>query len=592
MIETKNPEINVDELMKRIRAEVAGRREYKESNGLLLHHAQKTSPLQLTNLIFQASFKPKFDNNNHISELLKYHHEKFVKNAYLTILHRNPDSSGLENYLRLLDGGKVSKIEILGRLRYSPEGRRVGSKIRSLAIPFVAHLVFKVPLLGYIIRLITAVLRLPRVLQNIRQFENYIFSLCENIRNHLNHVSNEIENGFNTLTETVLSESRNLEGLRQSLESVNQGLAERDNRITGLEELVNQGLVVWDNWISEFQESMNQGLAERDNRIAGLEESMNQGLAERDNRIAGLEESMNQGLAERDNRITGLEESMNQSLAERDNLIEGLEKPISYLKTSLVLQERRLSILLEEARKRLPEPFDQEQLQTVVNEKIHLLDPLYVSFEDEFRGTREDIKDRLKVYLPLVQEANAGTEQRPILDIGCGRGEWLELLQEEGLQARGLDINRILVEQCRDRGMDIIKGDIIEYLRSLPNASLGTVTAFHLIEHLSFKSLMKLLDETVRVLKPGGLAIFETPNPENIIVGACNFYFDPTHRNPLPPAMMKFLAESRGLCRVEIKRLHPYDEVFRIKDDGSDLAKRFNDFFYGPQDYAVLGYRI
>ena len=556
MIETKNPEINVDELMKRIRAEVAGRREYKESNGLLLHHAQKTSPLQLTNLIFQASFKPKFDNNNHISELLKYHHEKFVKNAYLTILHRNPDSSGLENYLRLLDGGKVSKIEILGRLRYSPEGRRVGSKIRGLAIPFVAHLVFKVPLLGYIIRLITAVLRLPRVLKNIRQFENYIFSLCENIRNHLNHVSNEVESSFNKLTETVLSESRNLEGLRQSLESVTQDLAERDNR------------------------------------IAGLEESMNQGLAERDNRITGLEESMNQGLAERDNRITGLEESMNQSLAERDNLIEGLEKPISYLKTSLVLQERRLSMLLEEARKRLPEPFNHDQLHTFANEELHLLDPLYVSFEDQFRGTREDIKDRLKVYLPLIKEAKAGNDKRPILDIGCGRGEWLELLQEEGLQAKGLDINAILVEQCRERRMDVIEGDVIEYLCTLSAASLGAVTAFHLIEHLSFRLLMKFLDETVRVLKPGGLAIFETPNPENILVGACNFYLDPTHRNPLPPAMMKFLADSRGLCRVEIKHLHPYDEVLRIRDDGSDLAKRFNDFFYGPQDYAVLGYRI
>jgi len=323
-----------------------------------------------------------------------------------------------------------------------------------------------------------------------------------------------------------------------------------------------------------------------------LEESMNQGLAERDNRIAGLEESMNQGLAERDNRITGLEESMNQSLAERDNLIEGLEKPISYLKTSLVLQERRLSMLLEEARKRLPEPFNHDQLHTFANEELHLLDPLYVSFEDQFRGTREDIKDRLKVYLPLIKEAKAGNDKRPILDIGCGRGEWLELLQEEGLQAKGLDINPTLVEQCRERRMDVIEGDVIEYLCTLSAASLGAVTAFHLIEHLSFRLLMKLLDETVRVLKPGGLAIFETPNPENILVGACSFYLDPTHRNPLPPAMMKFLADSRGLCRVEIKHLHPYDEVLRIRDDGSDLTKRFNDFFYGPQDYAVLGYRI
>ena len=318
---------------------------------------------------------------------------------------------------------------------------------------------------------------------------------------------------------------------------------------------------------------------------------MTQGLAERDNRIAGLEESMNQGLAERDSRIAGLEESMNQGLAERDTRTSVSEKTISHLKTSLVLQERRLSMLLEEARKRLPEPFDQEQLKTFANEEFHLLDPLYSFFEDQFRGTSEDIKDRFKVYLPLVQEAKAGTSKRQILDVGCGRGEWLELLKEEELTARGLDINRILVEQCRERGMDVAEDDFLEYLHTLSAASLGAVTAFHLIEHLPFGELIKFLDETVRVLKPGGLAIFETPNPENIFVGACNFYFDPTHHNPLPPAMMKFLAESRGLCRVEITPLHPDKESAKVPDDGSELAKRFNEYFHGPRDYAVVGYK-
>ncbi len=296
-----------------------------------------------------------------------------------------------------------------------------------------------------------------------------------------------------------------------------------------------------------------------------------------------------EALVERDNRIAGLEESMNQALAERDSRMAGLEKTISYLKTSLILQERRLGMLLEEARKRLPEPFDQEQLETLANEELHLLDPLYVSFEDQFRGTREDIKERLKIYLPFVREANAGTEQCPILDVGCGRGEWLELLEEEGLTARGLDINRILVEQCGERGMEVVEGDAIEYLLTLPDASLGTVTAFHLIEHLPFGALIKFLDETVRVLKSGGLAIFETPNPENILVGACNFYIDPTHRTPLHPQMMRFLVERRGFCRVEIHPMHPFQKEHRLVENGSEILKKFNDFFYGPQDYAVIG---
>ena len=381
------------------------------------------------------------------------------------------------------------------------------------------------------------------------------------------------------------------EGLRQ----YEQGLFERDRRIAGLE----QSLVERGSRIASLEASLNQGLSDRDHRLDGLEQS----LKERDNRISGLEASLNQGLfdrdhrldgleqslKDRDNRISGLEASLNQGLFDRDHRLDGLEKNIAYLKNSLILQDRRVSILLDEARKRLPGPFNQKQLQVIVNESAHLLDSLYVSFEDEFRGTREEIKGRLRVHLPLLESAKAGKEKRPILDLGCGRGEWLELLQEVGLLARGVDFNSILVEQCRERGLEVIESEMMTFLRKLPEASLGAVTGFHIIEHLSFEILIKLLDETVRVLKPGGIAIFETPNPNNILVGSCNFYLDPTHKKPLPSSMMKFIAEARSLCRVEIMNLHPFPESYRLS--GSDLAERMNEYFYGPQDYALIGWK-
>ena len=190
----------------------------------------------------------------------------------------------------------------------------------------------------------------------------------------------------------------------------------------------------------------------------------------------------------------------------------------------------------------------------------------------------------------MIRDANAGTKERPILDIGCGRGEWLELLKDEELIARGVDINRILMEQNRIKGFDVLEADGIEYLASIEEESLGAVTAFQLVEHLPFEKLIQLLDETVRVLMPEGIAIFETPNPENILVGACHFYADPTHKNPLPNYMMKFMAENRGLCRVEILRLHPFPEEFKVT--GSELAERFNEHFYGPRDYAIIGYKV
>jgi O-antigen chain-terminating methyltransferase len=217
---------------------------------------------------------------------------------------------------------------------------------------------------------------------------------------------------------------------------------------------------------------------------------------------------------------------------------------------------------------------------------------MYVAFEDQFRGTREDIKERLGVYLPILKEAKVGSEKTLILDVGCGRGEWLELLQEEGLQGRGIDLNRVLVGECRRRGLEAFEGEAIAYLRGLPQATLGAVTGFHIIEHLPFNQLVKLFDETVRVLRPGGVAIFETPNPDNVLVGSRNFYFDPTHRNPLPSDTVKFLAEARGLCRVEIINLHPYPAPDRVNDGSLEVAQRFNKYFYGPQDYAVIGWKV
>jgi O-antigen chain-terminating methyltransferase len=268
-----------------------------------------------------------------------------------------------------------------------------------------------------------------------------------------------------------------------------------------------------------------------------------------------------------------------------------LERANLRLQTHLNMQERRLGMFLEEARRRLPEPFSREQLQILAEEEQHMLDGLYVSFEDRFRGSREDIKERLRMYLPILEEAKLGTVDGPILDVGCGRGEWLELLYEHGLRGLGVDVNRVLIEQCRQQGLEVVESDALAYLRSLPDSTVGAVTGFHIIEHLAFDVMIKLLDETVRVLKSGGVAIFETPNPENILVGSYAFYLDPTHRNPLPSAVIKFLGEARGLCRVEIMNLHPHPEACRVEEAGLEVAKRFNEYFYGPRDYAMVGWK-
>jgi O-antigen chain-terminating methyltransferase len=269
---------------------------------------------------------------------------------------------------------------------------------------------------------------------------------------------------------------------------------------------------------------------------------------------------------------------------------ERYTKNDSYLKIELTQQKRSLSLFLEEAQQRSPESLNQGQLQTVVNEEQHLLDAFYTAFENQFRGEREDIFNRLKVYLPLLEEAKVGTSDFPILDVGCGRGEWLELLRESGYTATGLDHNRVMVDYCRTREFEVVEGDVIAYLRTLPDLSLGAVTGFHIIEHLPFPILIKLFNEVVRVLKPGGVAIFETPNPKNIVVGACNFYADPTHKNPLFPDTIQFILESQGLSKVKILYLNPVEGSPFNQEDAS--WQLLHNWFFCARDYAVVGYKL
>ncbi|MBN3960656.1 methyltransferase domain-containing protein [Nostoc sp. NMS8] len=429
-------------------------------------------------------------------------------------------------------------------------------------------------------------------------------------------------------------EDNNIQGLDERLVAMNnsiQGLDERliamDNRFPALDERLiamdnrlpelDERLVTLDNSIQQLDrrfiavENRFQGVDERlvtlDNSIQGIDDSLNAIHTLITNWLTGIQERLDtlnrlvQEIDEHKNVVDARIERMGNQLITTDNCIvtanvriqetnEHYIRNDSYLKNDLMQQKRLITVFLEDARKCLPEPFSQKELETFVNEDMHFLDAFYVAFEEQFRGSREEILDRLKVYLPLIEQVKIGTHESPILDVGCGRGEWLELLQESGYTARGLDINKVMVEQSRSRGFEVIEADVMVYVQSLPDSSLGMVTGFHIIEHLTFTKLMKFFSEVVRVLKPGGLAIFETPNPQNVLVGSCNFYFDPTHRNPLPSSMIKFILETQGLHQVKIINLHPYPESYKVS--GSEVAERFNDYFYGAQDYAVVGYKL
>ena len=229
--------------------------------------------------------------------------------------------------------------------------------------------------------------------------------------------------------------------------------------------------------------------------------------------------------------------------------VQSIANQVALYGQNLRDQQGRVNIFLELARRRMPEAFTPEEVTQLVSEQSHCLDSLYVAFEDRFRGSRESVREGTKVYLPYLKEALENTKRnRPLLDLACGRGEWLELLQNRGYPAKGVDINRTALQQCRELGLDVTEGDATEYLRKQPKNAFAAITCFHYVEHIEFPSLVALLDEVLRVLEPGGVVIFETPNARNILVSSGDFYRDPTHKNPVFPETLESIAELRGFA--------------------------------------------
>lgn len=207
----------------------------------------------------------------------------------------------------------------------------------------------------------------------------------------------------------------------------------------------------------------------------------------------------------------------------------------------------------------------------------------YRTFEDRFRGSRDSIKERLKVYIPFVLAVSKNYNPAYAVDLGCGRGEWLELLAENGFLASGVDTDHGMLAACKERGLNVSTDDAVTFLKDLTTDSQSVISAFHLVEHIPFESVLDLAKESLRALKPGGLLILETPNPENIIVGSCNFYIDPTHKRPIPPQLLAFVPEYLGFSRVKVLRLQEPRKL--IENDHLSLL----DVLSGVSpDYAVV----
>jgi len=233
----------------------------------------------------------------------------------------------------------------------------------------------------------------------------------------------------------------------------------------------------------------------------------------------------------------------------------------------------------------------------------------YVAFEDLFRGDRDLIRERQKEYVALF----AGS--RDVLDIGCGRGEFLELLAERGVPGRGIDLNHEMVESCRGSGLDVREADGLGHLRTLADGELGGLIAAQVVEHLEPDYLMALLDEAFRVLRPGSAIVLETINVASWCAFFSSYIRDLTHVRPIHPDTLRFVVTAAGFVDAEVRlraalpetaRLAVAPPTVRHADPAAnpesrgliDLANAFdrnvnqlNAQLYGPLDYAVVAWK-
>lgn len=211
----------------------------------------------------------------------------------------------------------------------------------------------------------------------------------------------------------------------------------------------------------------------------------------------------------------------------------------------------------------------------------------YLALENTCRGDVEDIGARLARYLPDLDCAQVGQAGWPVLDLGCGRGEWLKLLGENRLAALGVDSNPAMLEEARRDGLHVVEADLIAFLRATDAESIGAVTAFQVVEHLDQNTLLELFQQAWRVLRPGGVLLLETPNPENLQVAAYSFWLDPTHVRPIPPPLLVHSAAYFGFIDIRIERSNAWSDALRLAD-ASDAARHLEKLLFSGQDYALL----
>ncbi len=270
--------------------------------------------------------------------------------------------------------------------------------------------------------------------------------------------------------------------------------------------------------------------------------------------------------------------------------IDKLEAEYSQVKKLLqnfITLEKSLQEIIDS----LDRSVNTDTIERLRNIKDQLSVYQYSDFEQRFRGDEEKVKEKLKKYIPFFLDTDG------ILDLGCGRGEFLELLRKEDKKVEGIDISESMLNSARQKGLNCYKSDILDFLKKKPDNSIGGVFSSQVIEHLQPDYLRQVVAECYRVLKENTPIIFETINPLSLFALSRIFFLDTTHQKPFHPEYMRYLLESSGFSQVEIhyseelieeklEDIPPENQLARVFNANVD---KLNQILFASPHYAVKG---
>lgn len=483
-----------------------------------------------------------------VKQILQFEGEDFVHACYEQILLREPDKEGLRHNLRRLQLRETSRLEMAYDFSFSHEAVVKGIVLKGSKIRY------------YVLRCLRKLIRIP-VIGRVFRFTYHFFCINRTINSMIswNMKLQEKIQGLENLTDRV-QVLENLPGRVQALEE----LAE-----VRVEKLVNQSKK-----LEQLESLFNYRVEQLENLSVRIER-----MGDMPGRVENLEENI------RNNNvlIQKHESALSEDFQKQKKSLENFSVAFSNLKSEIKQMQSA-------ARSEKSEEVMEKPVSTAVPEGDAYFSIDYFDFENRFRGSREHVKKVQEIYLPYFRNCT------DVLDLGCGRGEFVELLQENGIGVRGVDLYLPYVEYCKMQNLPVEQGDALAYLRE--QEQVDGIFLGQVVEHLSTEQTIGLCKEAYDKLKEGGYLIMETPNPTSLAIYTESFYMDPSHNRPIHPKTLQYIAEKQGFSEVKIlftesSRL-PY-HIPKLAEHGEGRAHEFDlamervaDMLFGSQDYAII----